>query len=249
MKRCGKSAPASRATSAARQPPPGARSSVGGPVRSISPGRPHRWMVTTSATVRGPRDRTPPTAGSPSSTPRIEARRDARRYAGSSLQANRRGWTMSEFASRALSEEASARDDGGTRPEIVTLTDPRALEVGLTGSKAAALARAAVAGIDTLPGVVLTTGFTAAVDATRPGAGSPAAATRLRARRGRPTAPRRPQLVGAGGHRRVFDGRSVRLDHRHRHASRPSWTPSRRSSTPARERACRALRSPCSSSR
>ncbi len=72
---------------------------------------------------------------------------------------------MSELGSRALSEEAGSRGDGGTAPEIVVLTDPRALDVALTGSKAAALAKAAVAGIDTLPGVVLTTSFTAVVDA------------------------------------------------------------------------------------
>ena len=71
---------------------------------------------------------------------------------------------MSDYASGALSEGADTRD-GDARPEIVTLTDPRAMEVGLTGSKAAALAQAAVAGIDTLGGVVLTTAFTAAVDA------------------------------------------------------------------------------------
>ena len=70
---------------------------------------------------------------------------------------------MGEFASRALSEEASR--DGHTRPEIVALTDRRALDAALTGSKAAALAKAAVAGIDTLPGIVLTTACTTAVDA------------------------------------------------------------------------------------
>ena len=62
VKRCGKSAPALGATSAARQPPPGARSNVGGPVRPISPGRPHRWMATSSVTARDPRHRTPPTS-------------------------------------------------------------------------------------------------------------------------------------------------------------------------------------------
>ena len=53
VKRCGKSAPALGATPAARQPPPGARSNVGGPVRPISPGRPHRWMATPEARAEG----------------------------------------------------------------------------------------------------------------------------------------------------------------------------------------------------
>jgi hypothetical protein len=53
VKRCGKSAPASGATPAARQPPPGARSNAGGPVRPISPGRPHRWMATPEARAEG----------------------------------------------------------------------------------------------------------------------------------------------------------------------------------------------------
>src|SRR6187200_2142866 len=72
---------------------------------------------------------------------------------------------MGESASRALSDEASAWHDADTSPRVVELTDPRALEVALTGSKAAALGKAAVAGIDTLPGVVLTTAFTEAIDA------------------------------------------------------------------------------------
>ena len=52
VKRCGKSAPASGVTRAARQTPPGARSSRrhGRPVRPRSrgqpSGRPHRWMAT-----------------------------------------------------------------------------------------------------------------------------------------------------------------------------------------------------------
>src|SRR5688572_18925940 len=55
-------------------------------------------------------------------------------------------------------------DEGRLDPDVVGLDDPRATSVSLTGSKAAALAKASVAGIDTLPGVVLTTAFTAAVD-------------------------------------------------------------------------------------
>ena len=52
VKRCGKSAPASRATGMARQTPSGARPSVGmgippgKPQGDPTPGRPHRWMVT-----------------------------------------------------------------------------------------------------------------------------------------------------------------------------------------------------------
>ena len=124
--------------------------------------------------------------------------------------------TMSEFASGALSEGAGTRD-GDAGPEIVTLTDARALEVGLTGSKAAALARAAVAGIDTLAGVVLTTAFTAAVDARGEARDHPAVRRCFELAEGdrRPLVAR--ELVGPGGHRRVVDGRSVRLHHRHRH--------------------------------
>ena len=58
VKRCGKSAPASRATGAARQTPPGARSRRERAVRPQTlPGRPHRWMV-----IHGParRSRTEP---------------------------------------------------------------------------------------------------------------------------------------------------------------------------------------------
>ena len=48
---------------------------------------------------------------------------------------------------------------------VVDLRDAAALDSRLTGSKAAALSAAAAAGLDTLPGVVLTTAFAAAVDA------------------------------------------------------------------------------------
>jgi pyruvate,water dikinase len=47
----------------------------------------------------------------------------------------------------------------------VELQDQSALDVSLTGGKAASLARAATAGLDTLPGVVLTTAFSDAFDA------------------------------------------------------------------------------------
>ncbi len=50
------------------------------------------------------------------------------------------------------------------RPFIVALGDEAATDPALTGGKAAALARAAAAGLDTLPGIVLTTAFCDAVD-------------------------------------------------------------------------------------
>src|SRR5688500_1916743 len=50
-------------------------------------------------------------------------------------------------------------------PLVVELPDEPAVDPALTGGKAAALARAANAGIPTLPGVVLTTAFCDAVDA------------------------------------------------------------------------------------
>lgn len=51
------------------------------------------------------------------------------------------------------------------RPLVVDLGDAAALDPALTGGKAASLARAAASGLDTLPGLVLTTAFSAAVDA------------------------------------------------------------------------------------
>ena len=48
---------------------------------------------------------------------------------------------------------------------MVALNDPAALDAGLTGGKAAALARATSAGLASLPGVVLTTVFSDAIDA------------------------------------------------------------------------------------
>src|SRR5688500_9986564 len=50
------------------------------------------------------------------------------------------------------------------RSLVVELDDEAALASALTGGKAAALARAAGAGLDTLPGVVLTTAFCDAID-------------------------------------------------------------------------------------
>ena len=66
---------------------------------------------------------------------------------------------------RRLCEATTSPTTGRWAPTLVTLSDARATDVSLTGSKAAALATASVAGVGTLPGVVLTTVFTAAVDA------------------------------------------------------------------------------------
>ena len=51
------------------------------------------------------------------------------------------------------------------RPLVVGLGDAVAQDVALTGGKAAALARGGVAGLDILPGTVLSTAFCDAVDA------------------------------------------------------------------------------------
>lgn len=53
----------------------------------------------------------------------------------------------------------------GSHPVLVDLGDGLAADPALVGGKAAALSRARRAGLPTLPGVVLTTAFTAAVDA------------------------------------------------------------------------------------
>jgi phosphohistidine swiveling domain-containing protein len=57
---------------------------------------------------------------------------------------------------------------------VVGLDDPHGLDPALTGGKAAALARAAAAGVRTLPGVVLTTAFCAEIDGGARVAGRPA---------------------------------------------------------------------------
>ncbi|HEX6310692.1 MAG TPA: PEP/pyruvate-binding domain-containing protein [Acidimicrobiia bacterium] len=59
----------------------------------------------------------------------------------------------------------ASRPVGSERPVVIGLADEAAREPALTGAKAAALARGAAAGLDVLPGVVLTTAFSAAVDA------------------------------------------------------------------------------------
>src|SRR5919106_651644 len=61
------------------------------------------------------------------------------------------------------------------RPFVVDLWDELALDPDLVGGKAAALARAARAGLKILPGVVLTTAFSDAVDARTDVADHPAA--------------------------------------------------------------------------
>src|SRR3954471_11311174 len=61
-------------------------------------------------------------------------------------------------------------------PDVIDLRDDSALSSSVTGGKAAALARAVRAGIDTLPGVVLTTRFSQAVDRGQLVPGHPAVA-------------------------------------------------------------------------
>jgi rifampicin phosphotransferase len=60
------------------------------------------------------------------------------------------------------------------RPFVVDLADELAQDPGLTGGKSAALARGAAAGLNTLPGIVLTTAFCDAVDAGTDAAQHPA---------------------------------------------------------------------------
>jgi pyruvate,water dikinase len=60
---------------------------------------------------------------------------------------------------------ASTTVDAGDAPFVVALDDESARDPALTGGKAAALARGRTAGLATLPGVVLTTAFSDAVDA------------------------------------------------------------------------------------
>ena len=55
-------------------------------------------------------------------------------------------------------------DQAVRRSPIVELTDRKALDATLVGGKAASLARAGRAGLDVLPGVVLTTSFAEAID-------------------------------------------------------------------------------------
>ena len=68
-------------------------------------------------------------------------------------------------------------------PDVIDLREEGALQPAVTGGKAAALARAVRAGIDALPGVVLTTNFSQAVDHGQRRARPPSGARSLRARR------------------------------------------------------------------
>ena len=68
------------------------------------------------------------------------------------------------FEASSTDEEPVAHGGSAAR-EVVDLRDLDALDAELTGSKAAALARAAAAGLDVLPGVVLTTEFSRQIDA------------------------------------------------------------------------------------
>ena len=99
-------------------------------------------------------------------------------------------------------------------------TTRRPLDSALTGGKAAALARGKSAGLASLPGVVLTTAFSDAVDA-----GAELQDARRRPRRLRPGGRRRagvgrPQLLGGRGHGVVVDGRPVRIRDRHQRLRR-----------------------------
>jgi pyruvate,water dikinase len=75
---------------------------------------------------------------------------------------------VEEARSPTASDDVRRADGDGHGPglpHVVDLRDATACDPELTGSKAASLARAAAAGLATLPGVVLTTSYTAAVDA------------------------------------------------------------------------------------
>src|SRR5690606_1567326 len=63
---------------------------------------------------------------------------------------------------------------GGDPPFVVDLDDAEAREPAVAGGKASALARARAGGLRTLPGVVLTTAFSDAVDGGAAIAGHPA---------------------------------------------------------------------------
>ena len=101
------------------------------------------------------------------------------------------------------------------RPFTVELENDAARDPLLTGGKAAALARAASAGLATLPGVVLTTAFCDEVDAGADVADHPAVRDAFVHADGEVTVTRCAELVGGRGHGRVVHGRSVRVDRRH----------------------------------
>ena len=102
------------------------------------------------------------------------------------------------------------------RHDVIDLRDDAALQPAVTGGKAAALAQAVRAGIDTLPGVVLTTRFSQAVDRGQRVPGHPAVQEAFgRAGGDHQSLVARSSSVRRG-HGRELDGRSVRLGHRHR---------------------------------
>ena len=76
--------------------------------------------------------------------------------------------------STAVTATAQQPGEARMRPFVVDLREPEAVDPALTGGKAASLARAANKAIATLPGVVLTTAFSDAVDAGEKVEGHPA---------------------------------------------------------------------------
>ena len=106
------------------------------------------------------------------------------------------------------------------RPLVVALDDPAAADSSLTGGKAAALARGSTAGLSSLPGVVLTTAFSDAVDAGAEVATHQAVRDAFAAGRWRAAGARCPQLLGGRGHGDVVDGRAVRVRHRYQRLRR-----------------------------
>jgi hypothetical protein len=117
---CGKSAPAPGATSAARQPPPGARSNRGPlarrrPARAGSqpPGGPHRWMAVHAESRKGPPDRIPPTGPLTAWGSRGPGDLEADSVAGATGSAARR---------RRRRHHWFARGDGS--PSEVTMASP-----------------------------------------------------------------------------------------------------------------------------
>jgi pyruvate,water dikinase len=84
---------------------------------------------------------------------------------------------VDEIAHRTRDEVSRSSAASSTTTEVIDLRDDAARAPELTGSKAAALATAVASGLRVLPGVVLTTDFSHAVDAGTPVAEQPA--TRL----------------------------------------------------------------------
>ena len=73
-------------------------------------------------------------------------------------------WVEESFGMTDAQVGSAPRAVQATGPFVVELGDDAAIDPALTGGKAAALARAARAGVATLPGVVLTTAFCDAID-------------------------------------------------------------------------------------